>query len=204
MSTDPRDPVPLTATRAVRPVRRLKLAAGVLGLILLLLLVLATAGRPWLETYGWGRTFVNETVGRAGLGSDPDFVLVTNAVDEALYDRTWKLVRWWAGRPSQSLHEESIQAMREQIDEHRQWAEKNVAANLGAIADYHRGHARILEDELQKLVAQQPSTICRIQYAVYENAGKTTIRDEIFLIDKGLAWPVPEAYKKKALQEFPE
>jgi hypothetical protein len=94
--------------------------------------------------------------------------------------------------------------VRERIDEHLQRAERSGADNLRAVADYHRGHARILEDELQKLVAQKPSKLCRIQYEIYEAAGETTFRDQIFLIDNGVAWALPLAYEKKAIQEFPE
>ena len=181
-----------------------KAAAAVLVLALSLLAVAATVGRSWLETYGWGRTLLNETLGRAGLGSDTDFVVVSNAIDEGLYDKTWKLARWWPGRKSAKLHEESIASMRAQVEQHLRQAEDGRSQNQTAIWDYHSRHAKSLQAELEKLLHQEPATICRIQYEVLDNAGKAALRDQIFLIDNGTAWPLPPRHEERARQEFME
>ena len=202
MSTESHATGSPSAETGRRPGRLAKAAAASLLAALLTLALLSTIGRPWLEKYGWGRTLLNQTLGKVGLGSDADFVLVSISIDESLYDQPWKLVRWWPGRKLPELHEESVQSVKMQIDQHRQEAEKSGSENR--IRDYHLGNAKSLQGGLQKLIDRGPSKFCRIQYQVLDAAHETVLRDQIFVINEGVAWILsPENYKR-ARAQFPD
>ena len=199
MSTDSHEP----ASPAPQPAARRPRAVMIAGAIFLFALLTLILGRSWFEKYDWGRSLLNQTVGNVGLGSGRDFVLVSAAIDESLYDKSWKLVRWWPGRKSAKLHEDSVEALRRQLKDNQEKAERAESKGLSAIGQYHRGHAQQLEAELQKMIDQEPSTICRIRYEVLV-AGEPDLRDQIFVIDNDTAWAVPLAHEAKARAEFPE
>lgn len=199
MSTDSVAPDSPAPKPVVRRARGPLVAAALLTLVIVALWL----GRPWFEKYGWGRTLLNQTVGKVGLGSNPDFVLVSVAIDESLYDKKWKLVRWWPGRRSAKLHDDSVEALRRQIKDQWQEAERSRSEGQSTVESYHRGHAQRLEGDLQTLIEQEPSLICRIQYEV-DVDGEPDLRDQIFVINNGTAWALPPEYQAKARAEFPE
>ncbi|MBI3864698.1 MAG: hypothetical protein HY290_22705 [Planctomycetia bacterium] len=189
------------AQTARRPQWIRRLGIGMLA-VAALMFVLVVACRPWLESYGWGRILLNETVGKVGLGSDPDFVIVSTAINERKSDQPWRLVRWWPAKVSALLHEESIRSVEQQIEASRPSADLMTLPELSRAREILEGNRKNWEVDLRLLKERGPSRFCRIEYYVLGDDGRHLSHDEIYVINRGTAWVLSQQNYDKAVGEF--